>query len=313
MFLNINCISLYKYYPINGYIAMTFTQFIFDSVFALFSLVARLELIIMDKYLVYHLVYSYNFDNLGYYGYMAVMFAWYSTCYGNIGLIVIILVMRYFQIVKSKIMTLRHYVYGCMGVLIFPAIVNLNLCAAFDQTLPLDIAYRLKLNGTYQNDLILPNTKSLAMPMNSWKFYSCMTGYIIYLAINYGVVIFTYITFKRFMIQNQESMSSLTRKINIEFNRILLIQCGSPLIVGLPLVVYIASLFTSSTWDEGGTVIVSLLTATPIINSTAFLCFSSKNRIILKTRFENMINTLCLGKINIVQVKPIEASTIFPI
>uniref|UniRef100_A0AC35UDQ9 G_PROTEIN_RECEP_F1_2 domain-containing protein n=1 Tax=Rhabditophanes sp. KR3021 TaxID=114890 RepID=A0AC35UDQ9_9BILA len=290
IFLNINCISLYKYYPVNGYIAMLFTQFIFDSIFASLSLIARIELIILDKYFVINLVYSYMYD-LSYNGCMYMTLAWYITCYANIGLIAIILVMRYFQIVKSKNMKFKHYICGCIATLMFPIIININLYLAFDRSLPLDIAYQLKMNGTYENDLITTKTKSLAMIMHAWKFYNILFGYMTYLFINYGIVIFTYITFTRFMKENQSSMSSLTRQINIEFNRILLIQCGSPLLVGLPLVIYIITLFTDATWTDGGTVIITILTATPILNSAAFLCFSSKNRTILKTRFANMVNT----------------------
>uniref|UniRef100_A0AC35UEF8 Serpentine receptor class gamma n=1 Tax=Rhabditophanes sp. KR3021 TaxID=114890 RepID=A0AC35UEF8_9BILA len=151
------------------------------------------------------------------------------------------------------------------------------------------------------------------MPMFSWKFYSALSGYMVYLVINYTIVVFTYITFKRFMEDNISAMSTLTRKINIEFNRILLIQCGSPLIVGVPLIIYIISLLTKSTWDEGGIVIVSLLTATPIINATAFLCFSSKNRAILRARIGNVVNTVYPGTINIIQVAPVNSTILFPV
>uniref|UniRef100_A0AC35U9X6 G protein-coupled receptor n=1 Tax=Rhabditophanes sp. KR3021 TaxID=114890 RepID=A0AC35U9X6_9BILA len=114
------------------------------------------------------------------------------------------------------------------------------------------------------------------------------------------------------MKEYESSMASLTRRMNIEFNRILLVQCGSPLIVGGPLIVYIASLATAPywTWNSGGTVIVAMLSATPIINSLAFLMFSSKNSTILRRRVIRFLNLFISSKSQIIMIKPAEPRTV---
>uniref|UniRef100_A0AC35U1E4 G protein-coupled receptor n=1 Tax=Rhabditophanes sp. KR3021 TaxID=114890 RepID=A0AC35U1E4_9BILA len=236
--------------------------------------------------------------DFSYFGYEVMTFCWYTACYGNIGLIVIIMVMRYFQVVKGQIISFWHFLAGISATLFIPGLMNISLAKAFDQTVPLDIAYHFKLNGVYESDLFLPETKNLVIEIKSIQMLVILTLYTSYLTINYGVVIFTYITFKNYMKKAELTMSANTRRMNIEFNRVLLTQCASPLIVGGPLVFYIVTLIVSpiAIWPENGTFVITALAATPVINAFAFLIFSSKNRQILYNSLVMRLELVIMGE-----------------
>uniref|UniRef100_A0AC35TH14 G_PROTEIN_RECEP_F1_2 domain-containing protein n=1 Tax=Rhabditophanes sp. KR3021 TaxID=114890 RepID=A0AC35TH14_9BILA len=290
---NILALSLMPHYKeankYNAYIKLLFSQFVMDLIFAITTFVCRINVIAVSGYLSYFL-HFFKDDGLSYEFYDACVCFYIITVYANLSFTTTNVVSRYLCVTNIIDFTHKHFVIGILLTIMFPIGWTTVYFFAFDRTIPRNFVY---LENLKANDIDPEfNINSFGVGVEFFRLTSMVLilGYVVYISINCLIIFIAYRKLSIYLKEMTGHLSTETRKMNNEFMRIFIIQGIAPLFCsGIPLFIYILSIFTDAAWKkDGGTYVLISVGMTPFINSFLFLIILSKNRALFKRRLRRI-------------------------
>uniref|UniRef100_A0AC35TJC8 G_PROTEIN_RECEP_F1_2 domain-containing protein n=1 Tax=Rhabditophanes sp. KR3021 TaxID=114890 RepID=A0AC35TJC8_9BILA len=292
--LNLIALSLYPSFiekgKANGYLLMTFFQFLSDFVFSIVGVVFRMELAILDHkgktYVTYYLVY-WDGVNISFNLYSFLVFVYFIFYYLNLTIVTSAVVCRYLLIVKKVNLNQWHF----LSIIIFNAVcvigLNANFClSGFDPSIPLDIIYQNDLLVGNNDDLINEHSRSASLP-TGFSFF--IIPYLAFFIINFVAILFAYVQYNSFMIKFSSVMSASTKKVNEEYLNIIRLQLIVPLFLSFaPLFTFCWFITLSVQARYWGSISLVLGSLTPTLTSILYLGMLTKSRKILILRFKSI-------------------------
>uniref|UniRef100_A0AC35TTK7 G_PROTEIN_RECEP_F1_2 domain-containing protein n=1 Tax=Rhabditophanes sp. KR3021 TaxID=114890 RepID=A0AC35TTK7_9BILA len=289
--LILNSISIYLFFQSKGketsnaYHYMVFFQFIFGLTYSTVSVLLKMQVLIIHGYLVFIVEYPY-FMNFNFEFYRILIFIVSSFIYGNISIVTFVLIYRYFYACSIFFLSKILFLKGLCLALLLPMLVSFNLWNAFDIDTPTTIAYNFDLPikdgfvfATIQDRSLATSYVCFTLyfihiPFSSWKLYILLIGYIIYIILNYVIVIFVFKKYMAYFKSHLSVMSANSIRMNKDFIKILAYQAFLPLILsGGPVILTITTILLELPIRHVGTYAIVSLTFSSSINPLLFIVF----------------------------------------
>uniref|UniRef100_A0AC35U6P5 G_PROTEIN_RECEP_F1_2 domain-containing protein n=1 Tax=Rhabditophanes sp. KR3021 TaxID=114890 RepID=A0AC35U6P5_9BILA len=269
----------YKYEDtLNGYALTLLCQFTFAFISAIVSVVARVQLLLVPGYMVFHLDNSL-YVPLNFEVYRFGVFIAYGTVYSMLAAVTTVIVFRYLHVCDVIQVERKHLILGCFLTLLSGFFCSFNIWNCGTREAYNDVVYQDNLLRNETNPFIDKDTKSLAISLYDFKLYFMLSCYVLFYVVNYSIAIITYFKYSTYMKEFAIGLSANTKRMNTEFTRILVCQALSPLALsGIPVCLYIVLVFVGDYWKDGGTFLIRSHLFVPCIDSMLFLSLSTKNR-----------------------------------
>uniref|UniRef100_A0AC35UCY5 G_PROTEIN_RECEP_F1_2 domain-containing protein n=1 Tax=Rhabditophanes sp. KR3021 TaxID=114890 RepID=A0AC35UCY5_9BILA len=295
---NIIALSMIPNFKVGGKIsstiAITFIQFGFNCIMAIYFALFKAELVGVEGYYVFHLVY-WDSPNISYFILVIMTFFIYICYYYNLVLVALNTFVRYLHVTNTKI-EFKHVVLICVISLIIVCIITTN---SFYFGLVPDADPHAFYKNLLENNItdVFTDATSQTVAFDfAGKYFFLIIGTFV---CSYVLIIYSLTKYHTFMTKQTHGLSEQTKKMNNEFFKILCIQALIPAVIEfLPIILYLScvglKIYEANNMGTWCLIISSII---PSCNCIYFLVALSKSRNILKRRYVNLSNYLCGNKV----------------
>uniref|UniRef100_A0A0N5BJS8 G_PROTEIN_RECEP_F1_2 domain-containing protein n=1 Tax=Strongyloides papillosus TaxID=174720 RepID=A0A0N5BJS8_STREA len=292
----ISLIIIYKKWNKNDlsrrYIEITGVQFALGLISGVVNIIAKQEVIVDGSYIIW------NFDYFNIFGKgvnILLIYIVTTVAYINTAMPVVVLISRNWIIIKNKSLETQsqHLIILLAVVILAVLVVSFTTVLCFSMHDEGNAMSKISENDTFAITFLSPEGFSPICRITSVKFIVCSTSTVLFFNINCIVFTVHYRNYKKYMNQFQQNMTEKTRKMNIEFARILYLQSLTPvLITGVPIIIFTAAIFlrVEVIVFSGVTYLVLLVCFVPAMNAIFFIILPLGNRKIIQTTIKKIFS-----------------------
>uniref|UniRef100_A0AC35TYU9 G_PROTEIN_RECEP_F1_2 domain-containing protein n=1 Tax=Rhabditophanes sp. KR3021 TaxID=114890 RepID=A0AC35TYU9_9BILA len=305
---NILGLSLFHHFKVSGKINtanwLIFIQCSSDIVFSVSSFLFHSEIATINKYVVFYLI---NFESVDLhftvsflFVYIFLIIAFFNPC-----IVATMLYTRYKTITNSGVsekIGMKKVVKILLANTVFIIIAMFSLMYnGFEIDGDPQILYKFDQVNNYTDTYVNENSRAILFNLTSIKYMISIASLVIYITIMLGIIMTYLIKYRAFMTKNLIYMSEMTRMLNNDFFKILLLQTISPILFLFgPFSVAIISILLQIPTRNLITYIFISGSCVPLSNALFLLIFLRKSRDIMKNRFKRLVNSiLCKTNQNI--------------